>query len=166
MNEFYIYKWIGAALTVVVGISWRAFLSGDTVRSVRRKMELLVVETIEGEKWDKIGEFMPRNNNRSIMKLCILQLQLLVLSCWFSGLLTVGCLLWIVYTFYEPTSIINSIKAHTPGSGLNIEVSVPILLFLFFIVSAMFVAGYKRRLVDLTEEMIKSQSERDGEIKT
>lgn len=159
MNELDIYKWIGAALAAVLSVSWRVFLSGDTLRTVNRKMETLVVETIEEKKWDEVGKFLPRNDNKSIMRLCILQMQLLVFSWWFSLLLTAGCILCIGYIVYEPTSIINSIKNHTPDSGVNLIVSLPILIFLFFIVVTMFVAGYRRRLLDLTEDMKKRHSE-------
>ena len=152
MTELNVYAWLLAPFGLILGVIWRVFLSGDTLKSVNRKMEALKVKT-SSKTWDTVGGFLPRHNNRAIMRLCILQMQLLIFAWWFCLLLTIICTSCLLYILIDPNFVIDPINNYVPGDGLNLSISIPILLFWIFIVMTIFVAAYRRRLLDLVGEM-------------
>lgn len=121
-------------------------------------MEALYVETEQISSSEAVGPFLSRNDNRAIMRLCLLQMQLLVFSWWFSLLLAGSCSCLIGFAFYEPSPIVQAVSNHTAGEGVPVHVWLPILAFLLFIITTIFVAAYRRRLLDLTEEMKSNKS--------
>ncbi len=155
MTELSVYAWLVAPLGLIIGVTFRVFLSGETLRAVSRTMDSLELDTVSGRKWHTVGEFLPRSSNKAILRLCLLQMQLLVFTWWFCLILTLSCAFFISYIYYDPNYALDAINNHVPGSDLGWALSIPIVLFLGFIVITIFVVAYRRRLLDLVEEMRK-----------
>lgn len=159
LNNVDVYKALFAISGMIVAVSWRTFLSGDTFSAVKDGLNALKVETKKGSKWDVVGNFLDRDNNRAIMRLCLLQMQLLVSYWWICFFLALACVGWVAYIAFAPNIIIGAIVTHVSGGGIDFVIALPLITLLLFIIGGFFIHGYKRRLVDLTRQM-RSYKER------